>query len=504
MPHQGKHRATTTPAPANHPWLRRFTALASSLIMIVTAIGGGAVYAFNDLGKNIHTVDTSGLDDGTRPTAIAKPTDTSPLNFLIMGSDSREGDGNTGYGEVSGARSDTTLLVHFYEGRESAIAVSIPRDSLVTIPLCEGNNGEKVGPWTTKFNAAFSVGGPVCTIKTIESETGIRIDKFVVVDFNAFKKVVDAIGGVRVCMTTPVYDPYIPGRGGSGLNLPAGYSTISGKQALAFVRARESIGDGSDIGRIQRQQEFISSMIRGMEEKGVLRNPAMLYRILAAITQSLTTSEDLASITALQDFGLSFANIKPANVKFVTTPFEYKGDGNVHWIAETEKLWKTIREGGEWPPASASASASPSASPSASSISKLITAPEDIKVKVFNGTTTTGLAKTAATSLRKVGFKILDVASAKNLHAKTEIYYNSKFLEAAKTLQASIGGAVLVKDDTLTDYINLFVSSSWNGAKDVVLAAPSPSASESTPSDPGVVSAGTAVCSEGNNRTKTK
>lgn len=503
MPHQGKHRAAVVAAPVGHPWLRRLVAVASSFIMVLTAISGGAVFAFNDLGKNIRTVDTSGLDDGSRPTAIAKPTDTSPLNFLIMGSDSREGDGNVGYGDVSGARSDTTLLVHFYEGRESAVAISIPRDSYVTIPVCEGNNGEKVGPWTTKFNAAFAIGGPVCTIKTIESVTGIRVDKFVVVDFNAFKKVVDAIGGVRVCMTTPVYDPYVPGRGGSGLNLPAGYSTISGKQALAFVRARESIGDGSDIGRIQRQQEFVSSMIRGMEEKGVLRNPAMLYRILAAITQSLTTSEDLASITALQEFGLSFANIKPANVKFVTTPFEFKGDGNVHWIDETEKLWKAIRNGEAWPPGSATASPSASASPSATTKSTLITAPEDIQVKVFNGTTTVGLAKKAAASLKDVGFNIMDVASAKNLHAKTEIYYSSKFLEAAKTLQASIGGAVLVKDETLTDHINLFVSSSWKGAKAVTVAAPTPSASESSPSDPGVVNAGTAVCSEGNNRTKT-
>ena len=139
------------------------------------------------------------------------------------------------------------------------------------------------------------------TIKTIQSETGLMVDKFIILDFNAVKKVVDVLGGVRVCLTTPVYDPYVPGRGGSGLNLPAGYSTIKGKQALAFVRARESIGDGSDLGRIQRQQEFLSSMIRGIEEKGILTSPTTLYRILGAITSSITPSFKRSRLVSFRD-----------------------------------------------------------------------------------------------------------------------------------------------------------------------------------------------------------
>lgn len=491
------------------PWIRRLTALVSSMLLIATAAGGGAVQALQGLNKNITVVDISDLN---RTTPTAAPTDTSPVNFLVMGSDVREGDGNTGYGDVSGARSDTTLLVHFYEGRESALVVSIPRDSLVTIDDCKDSDGTAIGPWTTKFNAAFAVGGPVCTIKTIEAETGILVDKFVVVDFNAFKTVIDAIGGVEVCLTTPVYDPVVPGRGGTGLNLPAGYSTINGKQALQFVRARESIGDGSDIGRIKRQQEFISSMMRGMEEAGLLRNPAMLYRVLAAITQSLTTSPDLGNINALQEFALSLANLKPANIKFVTTPFEYQGDGNVHWIPETDELWSAIKNEQAWPPPTvspsptASDSQSPAPTPSASSVptssvTGLLTAPEDINLEVLNGSGQTGLARTAADQLAKIGFDVNNVANAAALVTTTEIRYAKANYEAAKTTAASIGLAKLVEDNSLGTTVRVTVAKTWVAPKLVVIATPSASTA-GTPSDPEVISAGAATCSEGNNRTK--
>ena len=122
-----------------------------------------------------------------------------------MGSDTRAGQG-TGFGSAGGARSDTAILVHLYEGRKKAVAVSIPRDSEVTIPPCTGPKGQQYGRWTTKFNAAFAIGGPVCTIKTIQSETGLTVDKFVIVDFKAFKQVVDVLGGVRPCLrhTSPL------------------------------------------------------------------------------------------------------------------------------------------------------------------------------------------------------------------------------------------------------------------------------------------------------------
>jgi len=365
----GKHRAPGTES-ATHPWLRRATATAAMLILIATALGGGAVYAINGLGKNITALDTSDLNIQDRPETVVQ-TDTSATNILIMGSDSRAGT-NGSYGNVDGARSDTTLLVHIYEGREAATVVSIPRDSFVELAGCKMLNGENSLPYKSKFNAAFSIGGPVCAVKTVEKLTNVRINNFVVVDFAAFKKVVDALGGVEVCLTTPAYDPVIPGQGGSGLDLPAGYSNITGEQALAFVRARESLGDGSDLSRITRQQEFIGSMIRGMAEKGLLTNPGMIYRVLSAVTSSITTNSEFASISALQNFALSLGSLKPSKINFVTTPYEMVGKGNVGWTSEADELWAALRMDKPWPPVVPSPSATPatqsSATPSATSI----------------------------------------------------------------------------------------------------------------------------------------
>ena len=512
----GKHRAPGTESAA-HPWLRKATAALSIFIMALTAIGGGAVYAINGLGANIGAIDTSDLNSVDRPDSFAQ-TDTSPTNLLIMGSDSREGDGNDSYGEAGGERSDTTLLVHLYNGRKDAVVVSIPRDSGVEIAGCTKPDGSTTRPYETKFNAAFAFGGPVCTIKTIEKLSDVRIDNFVVVDFKAFKTVVDAIGGVEVCLTTPAYDPVVPGRGGSGLNLPAGYSTISGEQALAFVRARESLGDGSDLSRIERQQEFIGSMIRGMTEKGLLTNPQMIYRVLGAITSSIKTNPEFANIQALQDFALSMGGLSPSRITFVTLPYELRGDGNVYWTAETDDLWEAIRMDKQWPlvepteSASPTASASPTTSPVAS-ITTVAPKPSEISLSVLNATSTVGLAKTAADDLRAKGYKIIKVGNSTKRITTSEILYKSSQLEAAKVLAAQTGITKLTLDDSLVSPIVLLVATDWTDGKVTVTpSSPSPSASNSpspiltpTPSPTTTSNEGTAAattCTEGNNRVK--
>ena len=463
----------------------------------------------NQLEKRIGILDTSELDNGNRPKSVEQ-TDTSATNILIMGSDARSGAGNSGYGYVAGARSDTTLLVHIYEGRKSALAVSIPRDSYVTIPHCSTSNGGSIGPWTTKFNAAFSFGGPICTIKTVEATTGIRVDRFVVLDFNAFKQVVDAVGGVQVCLTTPVYDPYIHGVGGSGLNLPAGISTITGEDALKFVRAREALGDGSDISRIQRQQEFISSMVKGIKNKGVLTNPGRLYTILSAVTSSLTTSRDFATISKLQDFALSISGMSLHNIKFTTVPNEYIENGNVGWLPSAKYLWASIRKDKQWPPApkptaspstSGSATTKPIASPSASPSVKLVTAPSDVHVIVMNASGKDGLGYAASNSLRSQGFVIDNVTSTTRVLATTKVRYNAAYSEGAKTAAYSARTSELVEDKSLDKAVVVVIGKDWTNARAVHID------SDTGPiNGPGavdnVISAGDAICSSGNNRTK--
>ena len=172
--------------------------------------------------------------------------DDRPLTLLVMGSDTREGQ-DDGFGSaalIDGARSDTTMLVHLSGDRENVTVVSIPRDLMVTLPECTMADGTPTYSYTDRFNAAFSIGGPECTIRAATALTGLPINHFVVVDFTAFERAIDALGGVEVCLTRPVTDPL------AVLDLPAGVSRVDGAQGLAFGRAPTSLGDGSDQARI--------------------------------------------------------------------------------------------------------------------------------------------------------------------------------------------------------------------------------------------------------------
>lgn len=430
------------------------------MILIATAIGGGVMFAINNLGKNISIIDTSDLNNANRPKGVEE-TDTSPINLLIMGSDSRSGEGNTGYGYVAGQRSDTTLLIHIYEGRKSATIISIPRDSYVKLPVCKNSKGVNVGPETTKFNAAFAYGGPVCTIKTIESLTNVRVDKFVVVDFNAFKKIVDAIGGVQICLTKAASDPIRAGSGGTDLNLPAGYSTLNGDQALQFVRARENLGDGSDLSRINRQQAFIGAMMRDMSNKGVLGNPGMVYQILSAITQSLSTSQEWASVNTLQEFALSLANLKPSGVTMLTTPNKIIENGNVAWTEDATAMWAAIAADQPWPPV---AVATPTPTPTPTVTATPLPAPSTVSVAVANGTTTNGKAASVATALKALSFNVTGTSTSTTKVDKTEIRYAKANELQAKSLAAAIGYGVLVADETVKTGVKLVVGKDWTAA----------------------------------------
>lgn len=459
----GKHRV-----PLNRPteihWTRKFVASLSVFVLIATAIGGGVMFAINSLGRNIQIIDTSDLNNSNRPKGFAE-TDTSPINILIMGSDSRTGEGNTGYGEADGQRSDTTLVVHLYQGRQAALIASIPRDSFVTIPDCKKSDGTIVKSSSQKFNAAFSIGGPVCTIKTIESLTNVRIDKFVVVDFNAFKKIVDAIGGVEICLTNPISDPIRPGGGGTNLDLPAGINNLNGDQALQFVRARENLGDGSDLSRIQRQQAFMGAMVRDMNKKGVLTNPGLVYQILDAITQSISTNSEWASLNTLQEFALSIGNLKPKNITMITTPNQIIENGNVAWTTEANDMWKAMASDSVWPPVSATPSPTPTVTVTP------LPAPSEVTVLILNGTSTLGKAKAVSTSLKSLGFVVSDYGNSDSRLNATEIRFPLASRSMAEALKASIGFGSLVPDQMITSGITLVIGKDWPA----VLSSPSSS-----------------------------
>ena len=292
-----------------HLWLRRGTiALAGGLALLLVM---GAM-AYVKLNGNIKALDVSKLL-GKRPVSSAdRVTNLKPLNILVMGSDTRAL-GTKAFGttsEVAGARSDTTLIVHLSGDRKSAVVVSVPRDSMTHAPRdCKDPNSTVADGPIRQWNANLTLGGPACLIRTVEGNTGIFIDHFMLLDFLGFQSMVDALGSVEVCMPTAVNDSF------SGLRLPAGRSRVNGQQALAFVRARHNIGtDASDLGRITRQQAIMSAGVQEATSSQLLLRPDKLFRFPVAVTKSLTADPGLANLNALCEVAQSVVGLSTSQV----------------------------------------------------------------------------------------------------------------------------------------------------------------------------------------------
>ncbi|MET7637577.1 LCP family protein [Streptomyces sp. NPDC005438] len=245
-----------------------------------------------------------------------------PLNILVIGTDARSGKGNTGYGDAgSVGHADTTLLFHVSKDRTNATALSIPRDMITDIPSCptkQKDGSEKVIPGTTKtrFNTSLGQSGrdPGCTWRTVEKMTGVKINHFMMADFNAVKELSSAVGGVEVCAAKDINDPK------SHLRLKAGRHTVKGEQALAFVRTRHTIGTGSDLSRIELQQQFIGSMIRKMKSSGTVSNPSKLFKMANVMTDNLTVDTGIGSVKKLTDLAKDLRQVDTKNITFATVP----------------------------------------------------------------------------------------------------------------------------------------------------------------------------------------
>ncbi|MDT9700711.1 LCP family protein [Streptomyces sp. P17] len=319
-------------------WLRR-VALGVGVAVLVAVGCGWAVYV--KLDGNITPDSAAAAElaryESERPTSLVK----NAQNILVIGSDSRSGDENRRYGRDSGsARSDTTILLHLSAGRQSATAVSLPRDLMVDVPACLRRDGKRTKPTFAMFNYAFQVGGSACSIRTVEKLTGVRIDHHMVVDFGGFKDMVDAVGGVEVCLKEPINDK------AAKLRLPAGRVELDGEQALGYVRARKSLGNGSDTDRMDRQQRFLGALVNKVQSNDVLLNPVRLYPVLDAATSSLTTDPDLASLRGLYQLVRGVRDIPTERVQFLTVPREsyvYNSNRDQLVEPEAERLFERLR-----------------------------------------------------------------------------------------------------------------------------------------------------------------
>lgn len=430
-----RHAPRARHAARTRPLKRALTALGVTLALLAVTGTAVAAVAYYRLNNNITKVDIEQILGPDRPAKVAEPAaDKEALNILLMGSDKREGD--LSFGE----RSDTTILLHLAADRQSAALVSIPRDSIVDIPECRTADGATIPARTAQmFNTAFSEGGPACTVKTVEHLTRIRIDRYVVIDFRGFRDMVNALGGVEVCVPEAVYDPK------SRLDLEAGRQTVRGQQALAYVRTRYALGNGGDLSRIDRQQAFLGSMVAKVKSTGLLLRPDRLYNFLAAATNSITT--DIGSLNDLRELAQEVRGVDTKDVTFLTVPNEpYPADPNrVQFKPSAEALWDALRfdqplPGRERRP---TATASPSGPP-------LVTPPERISVEVLNGSGIEGEASRVARELTAAGFTVVRVGNADRTDYPTsEIRHDPAYDESGRTLGAAVTGSTVTEDLSL-------------------------------------------------------
>ncbi|CAM5342290.1 LCP family protein required for cell wall assembly OS=Streptomyces violarus OX=67380 GN=FHS41_006913 PE=3 SV=1 [Streptomyces violarus] len=324
---------------------------ATSLSMLVPATAGAGYLDYEHLNGNIEKGRRSSGDSKARKSAPNEAGQT-PLNILLVGSDSRNSDENV---KLGGARKDrgnpplgdVQMLIHLAADRKSAAVVSIPRDTRVDIPKCtDPKTGRTYPPVNTMINASLARGGAGCTRATWENLTGVYIDHWMTIDFAGVVKMADAIGGVEVCVRQNVWDRPLPGvPGGSGLKLTAGRKKVQGEQALQWLRTRHAWG--SDPLRARAQHMYMNSMIRTLKAQNVFTDTGRLTDLAEAATRSLHVSEELGTVKKLYDLGMQLKTVPTDRITMTTLPTaEDPQDRNrlVPAGADADRVWDMIRD----------------------------------------------------------------------------------------------------------------------------------------------------------------
>lgn len=287
-------------------------------------------------------------------TASPDPQDANDgeaINILLMGSDARDGkNGDIGGHVAAGMRNDTTIVMHVSADRSRVDLVSIPRDAQVDIPKCKYFDGTSKDGRHGDFNISFSNGGlhgdraeaAACVINTVQKMSGLTIDHWAVVDFSGFEDMIDAVGGVPMCIPERIVSKK------ARLNLKPGPQVLNGKQALGLARMRTAeVGDvsGSDLQRIARQHQLLRQLSRVILSKNLLTDAGELTQFLKATASSLTMDPELGDTRYLLGLGFSLRNIDPAAIKFHTIPWKYTDDYmDVIILDSADTMWAQMRE----------------------------------------------------------------------------------------------------------------------------------------------------------------
>ncbi|MGI5165055.1 LCP family protein [Spirillospora sp. CA-253888] len=466
---------------------RRFLAVTGGMSAFVLLTSGGAWAFQNYVTGALDKVSVSGLGKG-------KDSPKGAMTILVAGVDRREGltreqQKAAKLGREPGERSDTMLLVHISRDHDRVTVVNLPRDSYVMIPShrsngSEGQKGAHVPARYGKLTWAYQFGGRDLTVETIKKSTGVSIDHYVEVNFYGFVNMVDALGGVEVCTEVPIDDKK------SGLQLPKGKTRVDGLKALAFTRARYSLTGGSDLGRIERQQQFMASMMKQALSSRTLSDPVKSTRFLQAALKSLTVDKKLAdSLPKLAD---QMKNLSTDRLTFAKVPLSDPGYNATLWNSaqpQSTVLWDQGKANDlfqkidrDRPITKEPKAPSPTPSPSKTKSDEPTVPPSDIQVNVRNAVGTRGLARKAGDDLKEAGFGVYVVPGvARRGLEKTTIQYGPGREDSAKTLAAAIPGAKLKKISGLGSRIQVMVGSDWDGAeKPKIAKSPEPERSEAT------------------------
>ncbi|MEU6078911.1 LCP family protein [Streptomyces sp. NPDC047108] len=417
------------PGPRRPRWGLRLATGLSALLLVAGGCGHALV---SRLDTAIGRIDPfEGLNN--------RPRGSDGQNFLLVGTDGRDKltqEQRQRY-HLGGAPchcTDTIMLVHLSGDRRRVSVISIPRDSYVQLPShTDKATGERVPARPGKINAAYAQGGPQLTVRTVEDMTKLHIDHYLEVDFTSFMETVDVLGGVEICSARPMHDRY------SGLDLPVGTSRLNGGEALQYVRSRH-IDGAADLGRMQRQQRFLAALVAKVTDGGVLMNPAKFQEVAATLLGSVRADRGFGT-DEMVDIGRAMRHFRPSSSEFVSVPVAdpshpVPGLGStVKW--DTERAGKIFRALRADRPLADRAAGRPSPA-------LVDVAPEQVQVRVDNGTGREGLGHRVTRALRATGFVTSGTpGDAGGSTRRTVVTYDPAWDRSVRTVAAALPGARL-------------------------------------------------------------
>ncbi|MET9570409.1 LCP family protein [Streptomyces virginiae] len=480
----------------------RWVSSVLSLLILGTAAAGYLYY--RHLNGSIQT-DALNLGEnklgGSKPNAFGQ----TPLNILLIGSDARDDAENQALGGATDSfdgppLADVQMLLHLSADRSNMSVISMPRDTMLTMPKCTEPGG-KVHPASkglVQTNESIQRGGPGCTVAAWTELTKIPIDHFMMIDFKGVVRMADAIGGVPVCVEQNVHSRTRDGKG-SGLKLPKGTSVIQGETALQWLRTRYGFEDGTDIGRTHAQHQYMNSMAREFRKNAKLSNPVKLNSLAQAAIEAMVVDTGLNKIDKLFDLSMELKKVPPGRITMTTMPWVYSTrpglDGRVEPKAgEAEDLFRMVREdialdgqGSGSPDASASPAApsAPPQQPSAAATAAATAAPPaKIAVTVRNSTggkdgteaKVKGRASEVAALLTGKGFTKVVADTQTGAEDTSVIRYatDTQAADAAAVATAlGLPAASVQKSDQVAGIV-VFVGKDWRSGGTPAGPAPAP------------------------------